>query len=327
MTRSYLITGGAGFLGSHLVERLLERGARVVVLDDLSTGRRANLAAAEGREGFAFVRGSAMDVELVRELVAGVDEVIHLAAAVGVQRIVERPVDTIVTNVEATRVVLEVAADPKAPCPVFLASTSEVYGKSAAVPFREDADVSLGATTRSRWSYACSKALDEWLALAYFRERGVPVRIARFFNVVGPRQVGRYGMVLPRFARQALRGAPITVYGDGTQTRCFAHVADVVEAVERLLDCPRAVGAVVNVGSDEEVSIGELARRVRDLAGAASEIVLVPYEEAYAAGFEDMQRRVPDLERLRSWVGGPAPRPLDATIRDVLAAQRSALSV
>ncbi len=325
MPRTTLITGGAGFLGSHLAERLLAAGDAVLVLDDLSTGRRSNLAAVDGRPGFELHVGSATDPALVRELTARADVVCHLAAAVGVKLIVEQPVHTIVTNVDATRVVLDAASERETP--VLFASTSEVYGKSEAVPFREDADVSLGATTRSRWSYACSKALDEWLALAYHAERGLPVTIARFFNVVGPRQTGRYGMVLPTFARQALRGAPLTVYGDGTQTRCFAHVRDVVEAAAHLLDRPDAVGQVVNVGSDEEVAIGELAERVRAAAASASEILHVPYAEAYAEGFEDMQRRVPDLAKLERLIGFRPVTPLDETIRDVLEAQRSPSAV
>jgi UDP-glucose 4-epimerase len=320
MSRTLLLTGGAGFLGSHLAERLVARGERVLALDDLSTGRRANVAALEGQPGFELFIGSALDAELVRHLAARADGVLHLAAAVGVRRIVERPVETIVTNVEATRVVLEAAA--RRGTPVLLTSTSEVYGKSDAVPFREDADVSLGTTTRSRWSYACSKALDEWLAFAYRAERGVPVRIARLFNVVGPRQTGRYGMVLPALAGQALRGEPLTVFGDGRQTRSFAHVRDAVESLVSLLDAPRAEGEVVNVGSDEEVSILELAQRVRDAAGSRSEIVLVPYDEAYAEGFEDMRRRVPDLSKLERLAGFRPRTPLDDAIRDVLEALR-----
>ena len=320
MPDSLLLTGGAGFLGSHLAERLVAEGVHVLALDDLSTGRRSNVAALEGVAGFELIVGSAMDAKLVEELTARVDGVVHLAAAVGVKRIVDRPVDTIVTNVEATRVILEAAA--KRTTPVLLASTSEVYGKSDAVPFHEDADVSLGATTRSRWSYACSKALDEWLAFAYQRERGLPVRICRFFNVVGPRQTGRYGMVLPTLARQALRGAPLTVYGDGAQTRCFAHVGDVVESVMRILAAPEAVGEVVNIGTDEEVSILDLAERIRAAAGSASEILLVPYDEAYAEGFEDMRRRVPDLSKLERLTGYRPETPLAQTIGDVLETQR-----
>lgn len=322
--KTLLVTGGAGFIGSHLAERLLAGGHRVHVLDDLSTGSRANVEALVGHDRFELHVGSALDAGLVGELVDRADVVVHLAAAVGVRLIVERPVHTIETNLGATSVVLEAAARERTP--VLLASTSEVYGKSAQVPFREDDDLSLGATTRSRWAYACSKAMDEWLAFAHQRERGVPVIVARFFNTVGPRQTGRYGMVLPSFARQALLGEPITVYGSGEQTRCFGHVRDTVEAVLRLVDEPEAVGRVFNVGSDEEVSIGELARRVREAAGSDSEIVFVPYEEAYAEGFEDMQRRVPDMSRLEAATGFRPRTPLAEIVEDVLAHQREALA-
>jgi len=324
-SETVLVTGGAGFLGSHLCERLIADGARVIALDDLSTGRRENVAevARDGR--FELVEGSALDGALVGELVERADSIVHLAAAVGVRRIVERPVDTIVTNVEATRVVLEAAATHGAP--ILFASTSEVYGKSDAVPFREDADVSLGATTRSRWSYACSKALDEWLAFAYRAERGVDLRVCRFFNVVGPRQTGRYGMVLPSLVRQALAEEPLTVYGDGEQTRAFAHVADVVDAVVRLRANPAAEGQVVNVGSAEETSIRALAERVRDAAGSRSKIVLVPYAEAYAEGFEDMRRRVPDTTKLRELTGLSLAGGLERAIRDVVSERRDARAV
>jgi UDP-glucose 4-epimerase len=316
-----LVTGGAGFLGSHLCERLVADGARAIALDDLSTGRRENLNALAGEPRFELVVGSAMDAELVAELASRADGIVHLAAAVGVRRIVERPVETIVTNVDATRVVLDAAARRRTP--VLLASTSEVYGKSDAVPFREDADVSLGATTRSRWSYACSKALDEWLAFAYRAEKGVPIRICRFFNVVGPRQSGRYGMVLPSLAAQALAGRPLTVFGDGRQTRAFAHVADVVEALERLRANPAAEGEVVNVGSAEEISILALAERVRAAAGSSAPIRLVPYDEAYAAGFEDMRRRVPDTAKLARLSGLDLAGGLERAIRDVVAERRA----
>lgn len=311
-----LITGGAGFIGSHLAEALLVRGEEVVVLDDLSTGTQANVESLMQYGGFELRVGSSLDTALVGELVDRCDQTIHLAAAVGVKLIVDRPVHTITTNVEAARVVLEASVRDKKQ--VLLASTSEVYGKSEQVPFKEEDDLRLGATSRSRWAYACSKALDEWLGLAYLREKQVPVRIARFFNVVGPRQTGRYGMVLPNFARQALAGEPITVYGSGEQARCFAHVADAVEAVIRLTTNAEAVGLVVNVGTDEEITIHELAKRVRKVARSDSEIVFVPYEEAYAEGFEDMQRRIPDLTRLETLTGFRPRIALDATIREVL---------
>lgn len=314
------ITGGCGFIGSHLAERLLADGNRVVVLDDLSTGRIENIAHLIGRQGFEHRIGSALDTPLVSELVDRSDVTIHLAAAVGVRLIVERPVHTIETNVRATETVLAAAA--KKQKLVVLASTSEVYGKSTQVPFREDHDLQLGPTTHSRWAYACSKALDEWLAMAYANERSVPVIVVRFFNTVGPRQSGRYGMVLPSFARQALLGQPITVYGTGTQSRCFGHVRDAVEAVVRLMASPAAVNGVFNVGSTEEVTIMQLAQFVREAAGSSSDIQLVPYSEAYAAGFEDMMRRVPDVSRLERVTGFKPSTPLATIIADVIADQR-----
>lgn len=311
-----LITGGAGFIGSHLAERLLTAGDRVVVLDDLSTGSMSNIAHLVGRPDFKHRIGSVTDVPLVAELVDGCDVVVHLAAAVGVQLIIEQPTATIETNVRGTEVVLGAAARKKKLC--LIASTSEVYGKASKVPFSEDDDVSLGPTTHSRWAYACSKALDEWLALAYAREKKLPVIVARLFNTVGPRQIGRYGMVLPRFADQAIAGEPITVFGSGDQSRCFCHVNDSVEALVRLMRSASSVGQVVNIGNDQEISIGRLAERVRSLAGSVSEIVRVPYDIAYAKGFEDMERRVPDLAKLSRLTGFRPEIPLDRIIRDVL---------
>lgn len=318
------ITGGAGFIGSHLATRFLDRGDRVLLLDDLSTGSMDNLAHLAGRDGFEYRIGSALDVPLVTECLDRCDATVHLAAAVGVRLIVERPVHTIETNIRATEVVLAAAA--KKQKPVLLASTSEVYGKSAKIPFAEEDDLQLGPTTHSRWAYACSKAIDEWLGLAYYREKKVPVTVVRFFNTVGPRQTGRYGMVLPNFAAQALTGEPITVYGDGSQSRCFGHVQDAVEALLRLLATPASVGGVFNVGSDEEVTILRLAEMVRDAAGSRSEIRLVPYAEAYAEGFEDMQRRVPDLAKLERTIGFRPRTPLATIITDVVADQRSRLA-
>jgi UDP-glucose 4-epimerase len=318
-----LITGGAGFIGSHLAERLLDRGDQAIALDDLSTGSMANVEHLEGRPGFSVRVGSALDPPLVRELVDRADVTVHLAAAVGVRLIVERPVHTIETNVRGTEVVLDAAA--KKQKMVVLASTSEVYGKSSKVPFAEDDDLCLGPTTRSRWAYACSKALDEWLGLAYWNEKKVPVIVLRFFNTVGPRQTGRYGMVLPNFVRQALKGEPITVFGDGRQSRCFGHVKDAVESLLRLVATPAAVGQVFNIGANEEVTILELAERVRAATKSSSPITLVPYEDAYSEGFEDMFRRVPDVTKLERAIGFRPRTTLDDIIRDVVEDQRRRL--
>lgn len=318
------ITGGAGFIGSHLATRLIDRGDQVLILDDLSTGAMENIEHLVGRPGFEYRIGSALDGPLVRECVDRCDATIHLAAAVGVKLIVERPVHTIETNIGATETVLDAASRKQKL--VVIASTSEVYGKSEKIPFSEDDDLRLGPTMNSRWAYACSKALDEWLGLAYHREKGVPVMIIRFFNTVGPRQTGRYGMVLPNFAAQALSGEPITVYGSGQQSRCFGHVADAVESLLRLLATPEAVGGVFNVGSNEEVTIHRLAELVRDEAGSHSEIHLVPYAEAYAEGFEDMQRRVPDVRKLERTIAYRPQTTLAQIIRDVVDDQRQRLA-
>ncbi len=319
------VTGGAGFIGSHLAERLLERGHHVLVLDDLSTGRIGNIDHLIGQPGFSHRIGSVTEVPLVTEMMDRCDMTVHLAAAVGVRLIVEKPVHTIQTNVRGTETVLDAAARKQKP--VLIASTSEVYGKSTRIPFSEDHDLVLGPTTHSRWAYACSKALDEWLGLAYAREKGLPVTVARFFNTVGPRQTSRYGMVLPTFAAQALRGEPITVYGTGDQSRCFAHVADVTEAICRLITTPAAVGQVFNIGNDHEVTINQLAEMVRSAAGSDSPIVHIPYEEAYAQGFEDMLRRVPDVGKLERVVGFRPSIPLEVIVADVLAEQRSSLAL
>ncbi len=297
----YLVTGGAGFIGSHLCERLISEGRSVCVLDDLSTGSLKNLKKLLASSRFKFIEGSVLSVETVSRSVDMCNEVIHLAAAVGVENVINKPVETIETNVSGTENILRAAR--KNNTKVFIASTSEVYGKSWKVPFKEDGDIVLGPTSRNRWSYACSKALDEFLALAYNNSYGLPVVIGRFFNTVGTRQSGRYGMVLPRFINQALTGKPITVFGNGTQTRCFSLVSEVVNCVLALMDTPEAIGKVVNIGSTEEITILELARRVREISGSESEIVIVPYEEAYPAGFEDMQRRVPDVARLVGLTG------------------------
>jgi UDP-glucose 4-epimerase len=316
-----LITGGAGFIGSHLAERLLDDGHQVFVLDDLSTGAFENIAHLKGRPTFSYTIDTVTNESLLAELVDQCDVIFHLAAAVGVRLIVEAPVRTIETNVHGTECVLRAAA--KKNKVVVIASTSEVYGKSADVPFREDGDLALGPTSKHRWAYACSKAIDEFLALAYWKERKLPVIVVRFFNTVGPRQTGRYGMVVPNFVRQALAGEPITVYGDGLQSRCFTYVGDVVNALVKLALEPRAIGEVFNLGNTEEVSIRELADRVKAKTGSASPIVTVPYDQAYESGFEDMPRRVPDIGKVRALIGFEPKVALDEILRLVIAEQRS----
>ncbi len=311
-----LITGGAGFIGSHLSEALLASGYQVSVLDNLSTGAIDNIAHLKGRQGFDYTIDTVNNEPLVAELIDRNDVVFHLAAAVGVKLIVEQPVHTIETNVHGTEVVLKHASKKKKL--VFIASTSEVYGKSVAVPFGEEADLVLGPTVKHRWAYACSKALDEFLALAYWKERKLPIVIVRLFNTVGPRQTGQYGMVVPTFVRQALAGHPITVYGDGTQSRSFTYVGDVVGALIALMQEPRAIGQVFNIGNPEEVTILELAERVKRLSGSQSPIVTVPYDQAYEEGFEDMPRRVPDLTRIRALIGYEPRVGLDEILRRVI---------
>jgi UDP-glucose 4-epimerase len=305
---TYLITGGAGFIGSHLAEFLLAKGHRVLVIDDLSTGQFANIEHLKADPSFEYVIDSVMNRPLTAELVDRADFVFHLAAAVGVKLIVQSPVHTIETNVRGTEIVLEMANKKKKP--VFIASTSEVYGKATKVPFAEEDDLVLGPPSRGRWSYACSKALDEFLAIAYFHEKRLPVVIGRLFNTVGPRQTGRYGMVLPNFVSQALSTHPITVFGDGTQTRCFGYVGDVVGALTALITNEKAYGQAFNIGSQEEISILALARLVKERLGSRSEIVLIPYDEAYEAGFEDMPRRIPDIRKVRDLVGFEGRTPL-----------------
>jgi UDP-glucose 4-epimerase len=313
-----LITGGAGFLGSHLAEALLARGDEVYVLDNLSTGSIENIEHLKTEKHFHYTIESITNEPVLAELVDRVDVVFHLAAAVGVRLIVESPVNTIETNVHGTEMVLKLANKKKKK--VLMASTSEVYGKSSIVPFREDADLVLGPTSKGRWSYACSKAIDEFLALAYHKEKRLPVVIVRLFNTVGPRQTGRYGMVIPNFVKQALAGRPLTVFGDGTQSRCFTYVSDVVGQLLALADDPRAVGEVFNIGNDhEEVSMTDLARRVKARAGTKSEVVLVPYDQAYEEGFEDMQRRVPDLAKIRALTGYEPKVHLDEILDRVIA--------
>ncbi|MGE3274575.1 MAG: GDP-mannose 4,6-dehydratase [Vicinamibacterales bacterium] len=320
-----LITGGAGFIGSHLAEALLDAGHDVALLDDLSTGAIDNISHLRDRPGLTYTIDSVFNDRLVAELVDRADVVFHLAAAVGVKLIVQKPVHTIETNVHGTEVILRHAA--KKGKLVFIASTSEVYGKSTHVPFTETADLVMGATTRHRWAYACSKALDEFLALAYCKEKGLPVVVVRFFNTVGPRQTGQYGMVLPTFVKQALRGESLTVFGDGSQSRSFTYVGDVVGALLALMAEPAAVGEVFNVGNVEEVTILELAERVKAITGSSSPIVRIPYEEAYEAGFEDMPRRVPDLAKIRTLVGYEPKVGLDEIITRVVADFRGRANV
>jgi UDP-glucose 4-epimerase len=312
-----LITGGAGFIGSHLAEALLEQGHQAVALDNLSTGSIRNIEHLKGRQGFNYIIDSVTNEPVLAEAIDGCDVVFHFAAAVGVKLIVEEPVHTIETNVHGTEVVLKHANKKKKL--VFIASTSEVYGKSQDVPFREDADLVLGPTPKHRWAYACSKAIDEFLALAYWKERKLPVIIVRFFNTVGPRQTGQYGMVVPTFVRQALAGHPITVFGDGTQSRSFTYVGDVVRALVDLMNEPRAIGQVFNIGNGHEITIRALAEKVKAMTGSASEIVTVPYDEAYESGFEDMPRRVPDISKLRQLTGYQPRVELDTILEHVIA--------
>ena len=310
-----LITGGAGFVGSHLADELLSRGHCVHALDDLSTGAIDNVRHLKAHPAFEYTIESCNNAPIVAELVDSADVVYHLAAAVGVELIVESPVRTIENNVHTTEVVLSAASKKKKP--VFVASTSEVYGKSTALPFREDGDLLLGPTFKGRWSYACSKAIDEFLALAYWKEKGLPTVIGRMFNTVGPRQTGRYGMVVPNFVRQAIAGQPLTVYGDGSQSRCFCHVHDVVRALAGLMEREDLYGEVFNIGSEAEITIRGLATRVRELVGSDAPIKYVPYDEAYEQGFEDMQRRVPDITKIRSVLDWEPTKSLDDIVADV----------
>ncbi len=317
MVERILITGGAGFIGSHLAEKLLDAGSQVAILDDLSTGKFENIQHLAGRPGFSFAIDSITNATVLDRLASESQLIVHLAAAVGVKLVVEQPVQTIETNIMGAEAVLKAAARYRAK--VLIASTSEVYGKGVRVPFREDDDVVLGPTSRNRWAYAASKMVDEFLGLAYYQKYSLPVVIARLFNTVGPRQVGRYGMVIPRFVGQALSGNPITVYGDGSQSRCFCDVSDTVRALEMLLENEKAVGKVFNVGSTEEITILDLARRVKKLTGSDSPITFIPYDEAYAPGFEDMQRRVPDTSRIRTMTGWKPRNNLDDILQRVIA--------
>ena len=319
------LTGGAGFIGSHLAERLLDRGHEVLVLDNLSTGSIDNISHLKSSARFSYVVDSVTNEPLLAEMIDRCDVVFHLAAAVGVKLIVEQPVHTIETNVHGTEVVLKHAAKKRKL--VVIASTSEVYGKSGDVPFRESADLVLGPSEKHRWAYACSKLIDEFLALAYWKEKRLPVVIVRLFNTVGPRQTGQYGMVLPTFVRQALAGEPITVFGDGTQSRSFTYVGDVVDALVTLALEPRAIGQVFNIGNRGEISIRELAERVKAMTGSRSAIHFVPYDQAYEAGFEDMPRRVPDISKLAQLIGFEPKIDLDDMISRVIAHMREQQAV
>jgi UDP-glucose 4-epimerase len=316
-----LITGGAGFVGSHLSDELLRRGHRVHIIDDLSTGAIENVRHLKAEPRFSYTIDSAHNLGLVSELVDEADVVFHLAAAVGVELIVESPVRTIETNVHCTEVVLSAAAKKRKP--VLVASTSEVYGKSKELPFREDGNLVMGATDKGRWAYACSKAIDEFLALAYWKERKLPTVVVRLFNTVGPRQTGQYGMVVPSFVRAALAERDLRVHGDGTQRRCFGHIGDVVTALADLMETDAHFGEVFNIGSTEEVSIMQLAERVLAATGSGSQIVTVPYEEAYEAGFEDMMRRIPDTSKIHRVLGWSPTRSLEETLADVIAFERT----
>jgi len=311
-----LITGGAGFIGSHLADAYIDRGDQVFIIDDLSTGTIENIQHLKGNPRFHYTIDSVHNQPVTAELVDQCDVIFHLAAAVGVKLIVESPVRTIETNVRGTEVVLSLANKKKKK--VLVASTSEVYGLSTDVPFREDGNLVMGASTKGRWSYACSKAIDEFLALAYWREKKLPTIIVRLFNTVGPRQTGQYGMVIPTFVKQALSGRPITVYGDGKQSRCFGYVGDVVGALIKVMDHPQAVGQVFNIGSNQEITILDLAKRVKELTKSNSEIVFLPYDEAYEEGFEDMPRRVPQIKKIAELIGFRPQMELDGILQSVI---------
>ncbi len=311
-----LITGGAGFIGSWLAEELLNRKYSVVAVDDLSTGRYENIAHLKGNKNFEFITGNILDEILMAELISQCDYVFHLAAAVGVRLIIDRPVSTIETNIMGTEIVLKLANRRKRK--VIITSTSEVYGKNEQVPFKEEDDSLLGPTTKSRWSYACSKAIDEFLSLAYFQEKKLPVVIVRLFNTIGARQTGQYGMVVPNFVKQALMHRPITVYSDGSQTRCFTNVKDVVWAIAELAQKPEAVGQVFNIGTKEEISIRELAVKIKEMCKSSSLIQYIPYDEAFVRGFEDMQRRVPDVSKVEKAIGYAPKVALDQTIQEII---------
>lgn len=319
-----LITGGAGFIGSHLADHLLEEGHEVTIVDNLSTGSMENIVHLKARTAFKYHLDTIFNHQLMSEIIDLADIIFHLAAAVGVKLIIEDPVRTIETNVKGTEIILELAARKKKR--VIISSTSEVYGKSEKDKFLENDDLILGPTIKSRWSYAASKILDEFLGLAYSREKGVPVTILRLFNTVGPRQTGQYGMVVPRFVVQALKGEAITVYGDGTQTRTFTHVKDVIDAMLKIAFHPDSAGEIFNIGGDEEISVSDLAKRTKELLNSPSRIIFIPYEEAYEVGFEDLKRRVPDISKIQRWVRYKPKYTIDEIILDVADHERRKLS-
>ena len=321
MTANYLITGGAGFIGSHLADALVARGERVAILDNVSTGRVDNIAHLLGRDDVRFHQGSILDEDTLRKLVDQADVVVHLAASVGVKLIVERPLEALMNNIRGTEIVMEACADLDRP--VLIASTSEIYGKNAFGALHEDSDRILGSPTKARWSYSTAKAVDEIFAYTYFRERGTPATVVRLFNCVGPRQTGAYGMVVPRFVRQALLGEDITIYGTGQQSRCFCHVHDTVAGVLSVMDHPDAIGDVFNIGAPHEITIADLATTIRDMTGSSSDIVFVPYDQAYESGFEDMERRIPDVSKIGALTGWQPTRSLADILSDVIAFERS----
>ncbi|XOB42178.1 MAG: GDP-mannose 4,6-dehydratase [Candidatus Nealsonbacteria bacterium] len=317
-----LITGGAGFIGSHLAEKLLQDNREVFVVDDLSTGRLENIGHLRSNENFHFIEGSVLDEDLMKELIGKVDQVYHLAAAVGVKKILKEPLDCLLTNINGTEIVLKEAVTRSVK--VLIASSSEVYGKGDKVPFKEEDDRIYGSVYNNRWIYAFSKGIDEFLGLAYWKEKNLPVVIVRFFNVIGPRQVGRYGMVVPTFVKQALKNEPITVYGDGEQTRSFADVEDIVNALVKLITIKEAKGKVLNLGADREISINNLAKKIKELTDSSSEITHIPYSQAYPDGFEDLRRRVPDISNIRRMIGYEPKFSLEETIKKIIKHQQEA---
>lgn len=316
MVKKILITGGAGFIGSHLAEKLLGKGEEVFVIDNLSTGTLDNIKHLKGDKNFHFIKGTILNARGVEKLVRKVDQIYHLAAAVGVKTIIDKPLESFLLNTRGTEIILDAAAKHKVP--VLITSTSEVYGKNGKVPFSEDSDRVYGSAYHSRWGYAMSKGADEFLALAYHREKGLPAVIVRLFNVIGPRQTGFYGMVVPRFIQQAIAGQPITIYGNGYQTRCFGYISDVTDALVKLAGHPKAAGHIFNLGSDEEITIKDLAQRVKNMVGSKSKIIFVPYEKIYGQNFDDMARRKPDLSMIKKIIGYEPKVSLEGSLKKII---------